>query len=246
MKTLSFVINSLIASTVLALGITQSHSFFSKPLLMQSFESKTVTGDPVFNEITWFDLGDKDVWMMNQSHFGVDASPEKKDRIVIVVDKMKTPKTAYFMQVKPGPLVWSEDLYAQKTTNRVSCYICHANGLRTLRMDPTAKAFDTFDWAKMNYMNYKINSYGLVVEDERHASEDDQLEIPFRSRNIFDNEVLKIRKCAICHDGKIRGELTRQNSFSIEFLVRNKLMPPVGYEITQQEAKKLTNFIRGL
>ena len=246
MKTLSFVINSLIVSTTLALGIAQGHSFFVRPLKMQSFESKTVVGDPVFNEITWFDLGDKDVWMMNQSHYGVNPSPEKKDRIVIVIDKTKTPKKAYFMQLKAGPLIWSEDLYAQKTTNRVSCFVCHANGLRTLRMDPTAKAFDTFDWAKMNYMNYKMNSYGLVVEDERHANEDAHLDVPFRSRNAFDNEVLKLKKCAICHDGKIRGELTRQNSFSVEFLVRNKLMPPPEYALNQQETKKLQNFLRGL
>lgn len=246
MKTLSIAISAVILMMSVALGIPQGHAFFSKPLLMQSFESKTVTGDPVFNEITWFEFPDKDVWMMNQSHFGVNPSPEKKDRIVIVIDKAKTPKIAYFMQVKPGPLVWSEDLYSQKTINRVSCFVCHSNGLRALRMDPTGKAFSTFDWAKMNYINYKINSYGLVVEDERHAVEDVHLKVPFRSRNVFDNEILNLKKCAICHDGKIRSELTRQNAFSIEFLVRNKLMPPPEYALNQQEAKKLQNFIRGL
>lgn len=95
-------------------------------------------------------------------------------------------------------------------------------------------------------MNYKINSYGLVVEDERHAKEDPHLDVPFRSRDSFANEVLTLKKCAVCHDGKIRGKLTRQNSFSIEFLVRNKLMPPPEYALNQQETKKLQNFMRGL
>lgn len=246
MKTLSIASSAVILMIGLALGITQGHAFLTKPLLMQSFESKTLMNDPVFNEIAWFEYPDRDVWMMNQSHFGMNPPAEKKDRIVIVIDKMKTPKTAYFMQLKPGPLVWSEDLYAQKTANRVSCFVCHSNGLRTLRMDPTAKAFNIFDWAKLNYMNYKINSYGLVVEDGRHVTEDAHLDVPFRSRESFSNEVLSLKKCAICHDGKIRGELTRQNSFSIEFLVGNKLMPPPEYALDQQEAKKLKNFLRGL
>lgn len=246
MKTLSFAISSLIVAVALALGITQGQAFLNTPLLMQSFESKTITGDPVFNEIAWYKFPDKDVWMMNQSHFGVNAPADKKDRIVIVIDKTKNPKTAYFMQVKPGPLEWSEELYSQKIENRVSCFVCHTNGLRTLRMDPSANAFNTLDWAKLNYMNFKMNSYGLVVEDERHIIEDAQLEVPFRSRNAFDNEILGLKKCSICHDGKIRGQLTRQNSFSIDFLVRNNLMPPPEYALNQQEAKKLKNFIRGL
>lgn len=246
MKTLLIAITSLCAFVIVALGVIQGHAFLKTPLLMQSFESKTVTDEPVFNEITWFEYPDKDVWMMNQSHFGVNPPADKKDRIVIVIDKTKTPKTAYFMQVKPGPLVWSEDLYTQKVANRASCFICHSNGLRALRMDPAAKAFSTFDWAKMNYMNYKMNSYGFVAEDERHAGEDIHLSVPFRSRNAFDNEVLTLKNCTACHDGKARGQLTRQNAFSIDFLVKNNLMPPPEYKLTKQEAKKLKIFLRGL
>jgi hypothetical protein len=245
MKTHSIAI-SLFLIFVVALGVTQSHDFFSKPLLIQSLESKTILGDPVYNEITWFEYPDKDVWMMNQSHFGLNPAPEKKDRIVIVIDKMKTPKTAYFMQVKPGPLVWSEDLYAQKTANKVSCFICHSNGLRALRADAGAKTFSPIEWAKVNYMNYKMNSYGLVIEDERHAVEDVDLKVPFRSRSAFDNEVLNLKNCNVCHDGKIRGQLTRQNGFSIDFLVRNKMMPPPEYTLSKQDNKKLKNFLRGL
>lgn len=246
MKTLSIAISSLLVVSVVALGITQSHDFFAKPLLIQSLESKTLLGGPVFNEIAWFEYPDKDVWMMNQSHFGLNPPPEKKDRIVIVIDKTKTPKTAYFMQVKPGPLVWSEDLYTQKVANKVSCFICHSNGLRTLRADSTEKTLGPLEWAKVNYMNYKMNSYGLVTEDERHAVEDAHLEVPFRSRTAFDNETLNIKNCTSCHDGKQRAALTRQNAFSIDFLVKNKMMPPPEFALSQQEAKKLKNFLRGL
>lgn len=246
MKTLSIAISSLLSLGIAALAFSQGRDFLKTPLSIQSFESKTLLGGPVFNEIAWFEYQDKDVWMMNQSHFGLNPEPDKKDRIVIVIDKTKIPKTAYFMQIKPGPLVWSEDLYQQKVKNKVSCFICHANGLRTIRLDPNAQVLRALDWAKVNYLNQKMNSYGLVIEDERHKTEDAHLNVQFRSRAAFDNEVLRVKSCTVCHDGKIRGELTRQNAFSIEFLMRNKLMPPPGYEITVQDQKKIKNFLRGL
>lgn len=246
MKTRLIAISSLLLGSSVALGIIRCYDFFSKPLLIQSLESKTILGEPVFNEIKWFEYPDKDVWMMNQSHFGKDALPEKKDRVVIVIDKTKTPKSAYFMQISPGPLEWSEDLYTKKVANKVSCFICHANGLRALRASPSSKSLDAFSWVKKNYLNYKINSYGLVVENERHTLEDKSLVTPFRIRTVFDNEVLQLKICSQCHDGKIRGQLTRQNAVSIQFLLESKMMPPPKTEMTLADLKRIKNFLNGL
>lgn len=246
MKTHLIVTSFLVVTFVVIFDSFENHDIFVKDVLVQSFESKTILGEPVYNEIAWYEYPDKDVWMMNQSHFGLNPPADKKDRIVIVVDKTNVPKSAYFMQVKPGPLVWSEDLYTQKVANKVSCFICHANGLRTIRADASSGSIGLLDWAKINYMNYKMQSYGLVVEDPRHAIEDQNLSVPFRFRTAFQNEVLNVKNCTVCHDGKIRTQLTRQNAFSIEFLIEHKAMPPPEYALSKAEANKIKNFIRGL
>ena len=88
----------------LGLAFAESSSFFYEPVLIQSLESKTLFEEPVFNEIKWFSFKDKDVWMMNQSHFGKEASLDVIDRLAIVIDKTKSPKTAFFMQFKLGSL----------------------------------------------------------------------------------------------------------------------------------------------
>jgi hypothetical protein len=53
------------------------------PILIQSRESKTAAGGPVFNRIRYQSGPDVDVWVMQQSHFGPDAPAAQWDRIAI-------------------------------------------------------------------------------------------------------------------------------------------------------------------
>lgn len=246
MKPFLIATSGILLTLGLGLAFAKSSAAFSEPLLIQSLESKTLFEEPVFNEIKWFFYKDKDVWMMNQSHFGIEASSEKKDRLAIVIDKTKSPKTAYFMQLPPGPLVWSDDLYSQKIKNKVSCFMCHANGLRVLRPNMNGLIPVRFtDQIKVNYFNYKIKSYGLIIENKLHVSEDIGLKNPFRYRADFENETLKLEACLQCHNGQKRSMLTRQNAIAIQFLVKNNFMPPNQIQLSAAEIKKIQNFTDG-
>jgi hypothetical protein len=217
---------------------------------IQSLESKTKTGDPVFNKISWFSFPDKDVWMMNQSHNGANADSSNWDRLAIIVDKTKTPKTAQFLQLKPGPLVWSEDLITQRVPFKVSCFLCHANGPRAIRADLHGQIQNTFmDKIKITLMNLKIKSHGRIVENEIHAIEDQTLHVPFRSRNKIDNDLLQVKACTKCHNDSgffARGFLKRQNFLAIQFMVSNGFMPPPGFAVTEKEKHQIQRFTLGL
>ena len=137
------------AVTAFFLG-KEAVNVFKSPVLFQSLESKTVTGEAVYNKIKWFSDSDKDIWMMSQSHNGPQFPEEKWDRLAIIVDKKY--KTAQFLQLKPGPLQWTEDLVSQQVPYRVSCFMCHANGPRAIR--PTGSSL--FAEAKILLWNFKI------------------------------------------------------------------------------------------
>ena len=102
---------------------------------IQSKESKTIDGFAVYNSIKLISEKNKDIWMMNQSHFGQNPDPTMLDRLVIIVDTSTKPKSAEFYQLPSGKLEWSEDLRLQKIDYKVSCFMCHANGPRALRPD---------------------------------------------------------------------------------------------------------------
>lgn len=232
--------------TSLGWAFAQSRLFFSESVLFQSLESKTLFEEPVFNEIKWFSFKDKDVWMMNQSHFGKQAGEEQKDRLAIVIDKANTTKTAYFMQLKPGPLQWTEDLYQQRIAFKVSCFMCHANGLRAIRADWNGIIKSNLnDQFRINYLNFKIRSYGQITENKIHEEEDRNVKTPFRYRTHFENEVLNLKTCIKCHDGEKRSRLTRQNAIAIQFLIRNNFMPPNQQRLDSAEISQIQKFTDG-
>ena len=240
------VIIFILASVVL-IRLANKINFDS--IFIQSLESKTNTGDPVFNKISWFSYSDKDVWMMNQSHHGADAKGENLDRLAIIVDKTTSPNNIRFLQLKPGNLVWSEDLIQQRIPNKVSCFLCHANGPRAIRADYKGVVNNTFlDKLKISYLNMKIKKYGKLVENSAHIIEDKSLKIPFRYPGKLDNDLLLVKSCKKCHndskDG--RGYLKRQNFLAIKFLIENKFMPPSGHSIPAIEQQKIQKFLTGL
>ncbi|MCB9027127.1 MAG: hypothetical protein H6625_12460 [Bdellovibrionaceae bacterium] len=59
----------IIVSTALVILSKDDQAIF-----IESEESKTISGNPVFNKIKWISKKDKDIWMMNQSHHGAFAN----------------------------------------------------------------------------------------------------------------------------------------------------------------------------
>jgi hypothetical protein len=125
---------TIIVALSLGGGLYKFFQFHSTAtILIESEESKTKELTSVFNQIKWTTTPKRDIWMMNQSHYGTHASNARWERLAIVVDKTKSPPTARFYQLDPGPLVWSDDLPNHRSPFRVSCFNCHSNGPRAIR-----------------------------------------------------------------------------------------------------------------
>jgi hypothetical protein len=211
----------------------------------QSEESKTKEGAPVFNRIRYFSFPEKDVWMMAQSHFGISATPEKWDRLAIVVDKTHKPYRARFFQFEPGPLEWKENL--PRKDFRVSCFLCHANGPRQIR--PEAGTLPVMEKLKVEMWNLQMKNYGRVVPDPIHEEEDKKLRVPFRYSTPLENDLLTVPSCIKCHRETglfARGALRRQNSLTIEFMLSQGHMPPLWFSLPEEEKKALRDFLNGL
>jgi len=240
------VVFIFIASAIL---IRLAYKMNFENIKIQSQESKTIEGKPVFNTISWFSLKDKDVWMMNQSHHGATASDDELDRLAIVVDKTTSPNNVRFLQIKPGPLIWSEDLINQRVPYKVSCFLCHANGPRAIRPDYDGAVKNSFsEKVKIALLNLKIKTHGRLVENEQHAIEDVDLKIPFRHRSKIDNDPLLVKTCTHCHNDTgflARGFLKRQNFLAIRFMVESGNMPPPGFSITAKEKLQIQRFTEG-
>ncbi len=217
-------------------------------VLIESQESKTTLGGPVFNKIKSFQFGDKDVWMMNQSHHGSNAGEAAWDRLAIVVDRTQSPKIARFYQFEPGPLQWSEDL--KEKPFKVSCFICHNNGPRVIRpnydspYDPTSIK----DRLKISFWNLRIKLYGRVVASPHHDERDKSQLPPFRFRSSYENELLQVATCIKCHKESgflARGPLSRQQGPTIKFMMETGQMPPLGFRMSAQEKQELELFLEG-
>ena len=238
MKTTLIVI-SLIGAAVMSMA---AFDFLKKPLLIESLESKTNSGAVIHNEIQWFSMGTEDVWMMNQSHDGANLPQNKWDRLAIVINKKS--KTAQFFQLPSGPLEWSEDLIKQKISFKVSCFMCHSNGLRAIR--PAGASFA--EKMKAQVWNFKIKFYGRITEDPTYSETDPLAEFPFRHKAEFENDALNVKTCTMCHKESgfgARGTLTRQNSVAIKFMVDGGFMPPLGIPLLKSEKSKILKFTQG-
>ncbi len=208
---------------------TLLYSFLTAPILFQSAESLTTEGGPVFNEITWGWKDGKEVWSMRQSHGGKNLPREKWDSLAIVMDKK-----ASFLQMKPGT--------HERMEYKVSCFMCHSNGPRAIRPEPGSLSFT--DNMKVNLLNIRIKLYGRVKAETLPQIG----KTPFRHEGKISNESLKLSRCTNCHkeDGFFaRGELTRQNTITISYMVGKKHMPPIG-KLTTEEEKYLESFMNGL
>lgn len=217
-------------------------------VLIESQESKTSLGGPVFNKIKSIQLGDKDVWMMNQTHHGSHAGEKAWDRLGIVVDKTQSPKIARFYQLESGPLEWSEGLTEKPF--KVSCFMCHNNGPRVIRpyYDSPLDSTSLKDRLKISYWNLRVKLYGRVVASPHHDDWDKSQLPPFRFRSSYENEPLQVATCVKCHKESgflARGALSRQQTPTIKFMLESGQMPPLGFRMSAQEKQELESFLDG-
>jgi hypothetical protein len=213
-------------------------------ILIQSQESRTNENQPVFNKIKYIKKENKDIWMMNKSHFGKNPSDNKWERLAIVIENKK----ASFYQIEPGPLEWSEDLLQKQVSYRATCFACHNNGPRAIRANTAEMNINWANQVKIFFWNLKIKSYGRIYASEEMAQADQSRETPFRHASDYDNQELKTATCVKCHneDGFFaRGFLKRQQAGTIEFMIENKLMPPPGISLPPKEEQQILDFIAG-
>jgi hypothetical protein len=226
-------------------------------VFIASLESRTINDEPVYNKIRLIKKSDKDIWMMQQSHNG----PHSKnwDRLAIVVDKSQSPKIAQFYQLAPGELEWNES--AKKINYRVSCFICHANGPRAIRPDyeSVSAKMNWPDRLRITAFNLRIKMYGRVQLDEPQVAEankivsqiktfKDKTNTPLKWTSSYENDPVKVKVCLICHNqnGFLgREPLRRQQSMTIDFMVKTGQMPPLGIKMSKQEKAELQKYLDG-
>jgi hypothetical protein len=220
------------------------------PVTFQSLESQTIDGRSVYNTIAFYSNSKQDVWMMNQSHHGVNAQAEQWDRLAIVVDKSTSPNEVLFLQLPPGTLQWSDSLISQGIDNKVSCFQCHSNGPRLIREDKENSKLSINSKLKILAWNLRIKSYGPLKESPLQDNSFTAETTPFRHQAKIDNEILAVQSCTKCHHGRdellARNPLTRQNSLAISFMMQNNLMPPLGFSVSQEDKEQIQRFIQGL
>jgi hypothetical protein len=241
---MTFALGLLLAASLVAFAIN------SAPVLIQSEESLTAELKPVFNKISLKPGFKKDVWMMNQSHHGLQAADSEWERLAIVVDKSGSESVAKFYQLPAGELKWTEDLPELKTAYRAACFTCHNNGPRALRPEPGAsEVFMSWqDRLKIQAWNFRIKTYGRVVRAPEQDDLDKNLAVPFRYVRDPYNDKLNIKTCNYCHNDNgflARGKLERQQMSTIEHMVDRGYMPPKGFSLSAKEKEQLKDFLLG-
>ena len=234
-------ISFLISTGLLLAGLL---AFSDEEIIIQSMESRTTENKPVYNKIKHIKDGAKEIWMMNQSHFGPTPANEKWERLAIVIENKKV---SYY-QIEAGPLEWSEDLLKKQVNYRATCFMCHNNGPRAIRPAQDGLMVNWPNRTKIFFWNLKIKSYGRLTVSEEMLEADLKRETPFKHNSELDNQELKVAACVKCHneDGLFaRGFLKRQQAGTIEFMLENKLMPPLGFSLAPKEERQVLDFVAG-
>jgi len=228
---------SLALLFLLSLILVPAFAFFdSDPILFQSRESKTEADGPVFNRVSYRPGWSSDVWVMQQGHNGNDDAFANWDRIAIVVEH-DAAKSAVFYQLTPGDLFFEEEAVSLK---RVACFSCHSNGPRAIRPDFTAAPVTAWDRMRVILWNIRIKSYGPLKSQKQDHDP------AFRIQAKVANDKLQVGACTQCHNSSEvfgRGDLTRQNFPMINFMLKEDLMPPHGFKISQKERDDILQFI---
>jgi cytochrome c2 len=210
---------------------------------IESTESKTSDGKPVFNNITYQSTHHYDLWDMKQSHNGNSYPLHKWDHIQIKVHKAKRPYKVSYHQYEKG----------KEIEFKASCFTCHANGPRVIRPQYDSKlvSYSFMTKAKIALMNLKIKSYGKIeLARENHQLHGEFRKIPLRFYGKYDSGKLTVKTCRYCHNSDnnffSRGELERQHIGTITHLTAHHQMPPWPLKLSEEENILLEKFINGL
>lgn len=206
-------------------------------VFFRSWESKTIHGQPVYNTVKLIKQKTRDIWLMNQSHVGLNPLPQELGRLAIVVHN----QVASFYQLKPGPLEWDESLFDKKIDLKVNCMQCHSNGPRAIRAAPDFKSLLAFkETTNLFFMNLKIKFYGQI-KTQLWMAENELV-------NANTYPALTIKTCLQCHNNGNsslgRTILTLQQKDTIRFLIEQKQMPPPGFSLSESERHDLEKQIR--
>ena len=226
-----FPLGLLIAA--LFLGLLQDRS----PILIESLESKTEKAGKVFNRIQLNQKNGTDIWLMEQSHYGVHAKKKLWDNIAIKV----TNNQAEFIQYQNSEKNISTHL--KHSEFKVSCFFCHSNGPRAIRPNYNSKEAPISFWnqARIMIWNLKIKTYGKLIASGGVGAR------PLRHPHPLANQKLEIKTCNLCHKDSglfARGDLYKQNTMAIRFMVENGQMPPPGFQLSPLEKEKLNQFLK--
>jgi hypothetical protein len=227
-----------LAISLSGLGILLGLFYFltsGTPVVFQSLESVTETGAPVYNRVRLLPGWNRDIWLMQQSHHGLDAEFGKWDRLAIVVDKTTRPYRADFYQLAPGELAYEDAPVPLKAR----CFACHANGPRAVRPDfdsPNA-GLNLASVLRTAVWNLRIRGYGRVESRPGHTFQDG---VPFKSTLSILSRPLELGTCSHCHapDGD-RGELKLEHLGTALFMIERGFMPPAPYRISEEERERL-------
>lgn len=219
------------------------------PIVFQSEESSTKEYGPIFNRISWKSLKNQDIWVMQQTQKGYSDDYNKWDRLAIVIDKTKNPKTAQFIQTTPGSIDFSG--HYKNIEFRVPCGMCHTNGPRAIRpilMEGSPIHLNWKDQVKIALWNLRIKLYGRIISGATTHINGLPRKNPFAFEDHFSTKHLDIKSCTKCHNESWlgRGFLQRQNFSSIRFMIEKGYMPPIGFEWTSPEKESLLKSLENL
>lgn len=226
---------AMLTAVILLGGMIAIYHFLQRPITFASAESRTSNNGIVYNEISWQWKDGKDIWIMRQSHNGPHFQKDKWDKLAIVVQDKKT----RFYQIEPGNNEFTG--LEKELPFKVSCFMCHSNGPRAIRpMNPTFS-----ENVQAQLLNLRIKLYGKL--EDLNTSENQVGDVPFRHPGKISNAHLDLPSCTKCHQDQgffARGFLTRQNAVTVDFMVKNAHMPPIG-SLSVKERNYLKNFMDG-
>lgn len=206
----------------------------SKNILIESLESKSATGGKIFNKISVKKEGDKVVWTMFQSHYGVKAKESDWDELEIIIDKSVKPHLASFHQYKMG----------KEVEYRISCYSCHASGTRAIRpkFDSLEAPLSLLQKAQIFIWNTQMKLDSLVVVASSTLNQAKR-KIAFYPYEQKMPKALKVKTCLYCHNDMHRNSLNQSHSGTIHFLVNHNFMPPFPFTLSKEERRELNQFL---
>lgn len=203
---------------------------YSKPIFIESLESRSIDGKPVINAINYSSKDGIETWTMKQNHH----DGKEWDDLKIIVNTNYEPATAEYFQYKNGV----------EQEFRVSCFTCHANGPRLIR--PNFKSREAklslYERGVISYWNLKIKHSGNIETPQDVTLLDQFRKVPLKYEGRFDNKVIELESCNLCHGENSlmgRSAIEAQHQGTAKYLIESGEMPPLFFKISPEDKKFL-------